>query len=101
MAVRRMHADVSKLLVDSEGTIGKDKVPVFGNWSTQDLTYNFKADYWMAAGVFRIWAARPPAEQTVVEALTVRFFDSESRIAEPFLLCWPAQVSAAARSVCG
>lgn len=85
-AVRRMHGDVSKLLVDAEGTIGKGKVPVFGSYATQDLTYHYKADCWMAEGVFRVWAAKPPADQAVVEALTVRFFDLESRIAEPYLL---------------
>lgn len=85
-AVRRMHADVSRLLVDAEGTFGKDRTPAFGSYATQDLTYSYKADYWMPEGVFRVWASKPPAEQAAVDAITVRFFDLESRIEEPFLL---------------
>jgi len=38
-AVRRMHGDVSKLLADADGTIGKGKVSAFGSWATQELTY--------------------------------------------------------------
>jgi hypothetical protein len=85
-AVQRMHADVSKLLVDAEATIGKGKTSAYGSYATKDLTYNFRADYWMAEGVYRVWAAKPPADQTVVDALTVRFFDQESRIEEPYLI---------------
>lgn len=85
-AVRRMHADVSRLLVDAEGTFGKDKTSAFGSYATQDLTYSYKADYWMPEGVFRVWASKPPAEQEVVDAVTVRFFDLEGRIEDPFLL---------------
>lgn len=85
-AVRRMHGDVSKLLVDADAAVGKGKVIAYGSYATQDLTYSYKADFWMAEGVYRFYATKPPADQTVVEALTVRFFDLEDRIAEPFLL---------------
>lgn len=85
-AVRRMHADVSKLLVDAEGAIGKGKVSVFDAYATRDLTYHFKADFWMAEGVFRLYAPKPPASEPMVEGLTVRFFDTESRIEEPYLI---------------
>jgi hypothetical protein len=85
-AVRRMHADVSKLLIDADRAIGTGKVSVFGNFVTDSLKYTVPADCWMAKGVYRLYAAKPPTDETVLDALTARFFDAEERIVEPFLL---------------
>jgi hypothetical protein len=83
-AVRRMHADVSKLLVDADGTIGKNKDSVFGNWATRDLNYKPRADYWMSWFVYRYYAGGEAPG--IVDGLSVWFFDSLDRINEPHLL---------------
>lgn len=85
-AVRRMHADVSKLLVDADGSIGKGKASVFDAYATRDLTYHYRADFWMAEGVYRLYAPKGASDEHPVEGLTVRFFDQEGRIEEPFLI---------------
>lgn len=85
-AVRRMHADVSRLLVDADRTIGQGKDSLFGNYATRWLTYNVKADYWMAWFVFRYYPASDDSEPGLVDAISVWFFDNQSRIAEPHLL---------------
>jgi hypothetical protein len=85
-AVRRMHADVSKLLVDVEGTIGKGKASVFGSYSTRDLSSSFRDPRWMAWFVYRYFAAGVGADPSVVDAVTVWFFDNDRRIEEPHLL---------------
>jgi hypothetical protein len=83
-AVRRMHSDVSKLLVDVDSTIGKGMNPIFGSYATTNLTYNYKADYWMAAFVYRLYSdAEKPG---IVKGITVWFFDDSNQIAEPLLL---------------
>src|SRR3954454_1641309 len=84
-AVRRMHADVSKLLVDADGTIGKDKDSLFGNYATRNLTYSVKADFWMAWFVHRYYAAPNGPDPGLVDAISVWFFDNQSRITEPHL----------------
>jgi hypothetical protein len=49
-----------------------------------DLTYNVKAQYWMAEAVYRYyWKKEVPA---FVRGLTVCFFDFGNRIEEPILL---------------
>jgi len=85
-AVRRLHADTSKLLVDADSTIGLGKRSVLGNQATRDLTNVHRAEYWMAEGVFRYYVSKPPGEPALIDGLTIRFFDLESRIEEPFLL---------------
>lgn len=85
-AVRRMHADVSKLLVDVEGTIGKGKASVFGSYSTRDLSSSYRDPRWMAWFVYRYFAAGDGADPSVVDAVTVWFFDNDRRIEEPHLL---------------
>jgi len=83
-AVRRMHSDVSKLLVDVDSTIGKGMNPIFGSYATTNLTYNYRADYWMAAFVYRLFSdAINPGS---VKGITVWFFDDAKRIDEPYLL---------------
>ena len=85
-AVGRMHADVSKLLVDAEGTIGKGKVSVFGGYSTRDLSSSYRDPRWMAWFVYRYFAAGDGADPSVVDAINVWFFDRDRRIEEPHLL---------------
>src|SRR6516225_545657 len=72
-AVRQMHADVSKLLVDADGTIGKGKIAVFSN-ATRDLTVGVQAKTWMAWFVYRYYAAPDATEAGMVDAVTVWFF---------------------------
>jgi hypothetical protein len=84
-AVRRLHGDVSKLLVDADGTIGKDLLPAI-EVATVDQARGHRVDCWMAKGVFRMWKARPPADQTLRDVLMVRFFDAIFPIEEPILL---------------
>lgn len=84
LAVRRMHSDVSKLLVDADSSIGKGLSPLFGSYATTNLTYNYRADYWMAAFVYRLFSdANNPGR---VKGLTVWFFDDSKLVTEPLLL---------------
>jgi hypothetical protein len=87
-AVRRMHADVSRLLVDTDGTIGKGKESVFRKIVTRDLTYNVRAAFWMAWFAYRYYATAEGSDPNLVEAVTVWFFDKYApvRINEPHLL---------------
>ena len=80
-AVVQMHSDTSKLLVDCDKHVGKGRSSVFGSYATKELTYNFQAKYWMAEAVYRYYQAGP----SVVDGVTVAFFDAEAPI-EPVLL---------------
>lgn len=83
-AVRRMHSDVSKMLVDADSTIGNGWNPIFGSFATTNLTYSYRADYWMAAFVYRLFSdANNPG---TVKGITVWFFDDSKLIIEPHLL---------------
>lgn len=81
-AVCRMHAAVSKLLVDFDKSVPWSSASVFGNFATKDLTYHTKTSYWMPEGVFRYLSSK--ADPKVVEAITVCFIDA--RLVEPLLL---------------
>jgi hypothetical protein len=81
-AIRQLHADTSRLLVDFGKTVGAGWISVFGNYATRDLTYNVNADFWMAEGVYRYWARKE--NLGTVKALTVCFFGRG--IKEPLLL---------------
>jgi hypothetical protein len=81
-AIRQLHADTSRLLVDFGKTVDANWDSVFGNYVTRGLTYNVIADYWMAEGVYRYWS--DIFDPAVVKALTVCFFGRG--IAEPLLL---------------
>lgn len=72
-AVAKMHSDTSRLLQDCDGTIGKDKASVFGSYATRDLTYNVRADQWMAQGVYRYYDASTE-RQGLVDGIMVYFF---------------------------
>lgn len=82
-AIRQLHSDTSKLMVDFDSKMFADGwYSVYENYATRDLTYNVKADCWMASGVYRYYAK--DASPGVVEGLTICFFDH--RIEEPLLL---------------
>jgi hypothetical protein len=73
-AVAQMHSDTSRLLIDCDKHIGKGRPSVFGSYATRDLTYNYKADFWMAEGVYRYY----PAGVNAVDGVTVAFIYSGS-----------------------
>jgi hypothetical protein len=72
-AVAMLHSDTSKLLTDCDKQIGKGRKSIFGNYATRDLTYNVKADCWMAQGVYRYYEAGP----LLVDSVTVTFFNAQ------------------------
>ena len=95
-AVRRLHSDTSKLLVDCDKKrYAEGCYSVFENVATRDLTYNVNAEYWMAQAVYRYYAN--DAKPGLVEALTVCFFDE--RIDEPILLTAQFQYQVAANEL--
>lgn len=53
-AVATMHSQVSQLLSDCD-SLFPDYEPVFGNIVTSLLSWNLRADFWMARGVYRYW----------------------------------------------
>ncbi|HXA04637.1 MAG TPA: hypothetical protein VNY30_07355 [Bryobacteraceae bacterium] len=73
-AVAGLHADTSRLLVDCDKHLGKERKSLFGNWATRDLTYNVKANSWMPEGVFRYYEAG----SLLVDVVTITFFVPES-----------------------
>jgi len=79
-AVAQLHSDTSRLLVDCEKHIGEGRKSIFGNWVTQDLTYNMRAEQWMAEGVFLYY----PAGERSVDAITISFL--EGSLKEPMFL---------------
>lgn len=78
-AVAKMHAQVSQLLSDCD-SLFPDYESVFANTATRDLTYNVRADHWMADGVFRYWFQ--PGQS--VPAITATFYRDGQE--EPLLL---------------
>lgn len=85
-AVRRLHADTSRLLRDCDATIGSGRESVFRSEVTKDLTWHVQTEFWMAEGVYRYYEDKAAPAPGVVEALTVCFFDVRGRVPEPFLL---------------
>jgi len=82
-AIRQLHSDTSKLMVDFDGNMFADGwYSVFENVATRDLTYHVKAKFWMAEGVYRYYTKH--ATPGLVEGLTVVFFDP--RAEEPLFL---------------
>lgn len=84
-AVRRLHSDASRLLQDCDGTIGKGKKAVHGSYATHELTWNVRAEYWMAEAVYRYYYADQPSDG-LVDGITVSFFDYQQRVDEPLLI---------------
>ncbi len=99
-AVRQLHSDTSRLLVDFGKKMGADWYSVFGNFATRELTYSVNTEFWMAEGVYRYWASNNCPG--VVKGLTICFFDR--RIQEPILVVaevkYHLQLGTEIRSVC-
>ncbi len=87
-AVRRMHADVSKLLVDVEGTLGKGKTSVFGSRATSDTSGSYRVPRWMTWFVHRYFDGGHDSDTNPVDAICVCFIDPNEppRFHEPLLL---------------
>jgi hypothetical protein len=64
-AVARLHSDTSRLLLDCDGTIGQGRTSIFKNYATSDLTWNVKANHWMAAGIYRYYDTSDIQPRTV------------------------------------
>jgi len=79
MAVAKMHGQVSQLFSDCD-SLFPDYESVFANIATRDLTYNVRADHWMADGVFRYWFQSGHS----VPAITAIFYHDGQE--EPLLL---------------
>ena len=82
-AIRKMHAQVSQLMVDCDGLF-QDYSSVFGSYATRELTYNVRAESWMADGVYRYWYRTDGP----VIAITVIFFRPDNKVQreEPLLI---------------
>src|ERR1700683_4442669 len=88
-AVRRMHKDVSKLLVDADRTIGQGKKSIFEKAATSGLSKKFDTPNWMARFSYRYYySAAEKTDSVLVDAITVWFFDEDdpTRIEAPHLL---------------
>lgn len=81
-AVCRMHASVSKLLLDFDKYVPWPSVSIFQNYVTKDLTYATKAQFWMPWGVYRYLSCKD--NPRFVEAIMVYFVDPE--LEEPLVL---------------
>jgi hypothetical protein len=80
-AVASMHSQVSQLLSDCDGLFATYE-SVFASTATSDLTYNVKAKFWMAQGVFRYWFK----EGQPVAGITIIFHPWEGEIEQPLLV---------------
>ena len=85
-ALRQMYADVSKLLVDADGSIGKGKASVFGSTCIRGLSQSYSNPNWMPWCVYRWFADAGGTDPGLVEGVTAWFWDGHGRIAEPHLL---------------
>lgn len=87
-AVRRMHADVSKLLVDLDKTIGRGKTSVYGGRATSDMSGSYREPRWMTWFVHRYFVSGNEADASLVEAISVCFIDptEPQRFDEPLLI---------------
>lgn len=101
-AIRHLHSDTSKLMVDFDGYMFADGWDsVFENVATRDLTRHVKAKFWMAEGVHRYYTKN--AKTGLVEGLTVIFFNPREE--EPLFLTAQLQYRLEAnkliKEVCG
>jgi hypothetical protein len=79
-AIIRMHSDTSKLLIDCDKHIGRNRKSIFGSYATRELTWNVQADYWMAHSVYRYYEEGP----SLVDGVHITFFHA-GREMEPVL----------------
>lgn len=82
-AVREMHSDASRLLLDLDrGLLGYKSV--YGSFATMDLSYDIKRGMFMAEGLLRHWV-ESSAKDTVV-AVNIAFWDETAKIIEPMFI---------------
>ena len=80
-AVEQMHSDCSRLLLEFDRKMEGWK-PIFGNYATRDLTYNVRAQRWMAEGVYRLYSNN--AYSSMLHGLTISFIEANTD--QPLLL---------------
>jgi hypothetical protein len=82
-AVRQLHSDTSKLMVDFDGKMfAGGWSSVFANTAMSELTYQVRAQFWMAQAVYRYYAK--DGSPGYVEGLAVVFF--RKGVEEPLFL---------------
>jgi len=79
-AVRQLHSDTSRLLIDCDKEIGAGAGSYFGSAVTRDLTYAVNPDCWMAEAVFRYY--QDQAEPFTYRGVTVCFFDRAEPVSD-------------------
>lgn len=92
-AIVQLHSDTSRLLVDCDKHLGKGRPSVFGSYATRDLTYHYKAEFWMAEGVYRYYPAGPNAVDGITVAFHYAGAPSVDPETEPLLLIARIQYS--------
>ncbi len=80
-AVEQMHSDCSRLLLEFDRKM-EGWTPVFGSYATRDLTYNVRAQRWMAEGIYRLYSNK--SEPGLVRGLTISFIEADTD--QPLLL---------------
>jgi hypothetical protein len=82
-AVRTMHADSSRLLLDLDRALVGYK-SIYGSFATMDLSYDIKRASFMSEGLLRHWvhSSRP---DTVI-AVNIAFWDDNAGLNEPFFI---------------
>jgi hypothetical protein len=80
-AVEQMHSDCSRLLLDFDRKM-EGWTPIYGSYATRDLTYNVRAQRWMAEGVYRLYSNK--SFPSVVRGLTISFIEDDTD--QPLLL---------------
>ncbi len=85
-AVRQLHADASRLLLDCDGTIGKGlQVCPKGNVVTGDMS-TVVGGTWMAEGAYRYYAAPTDNEPGRVDGVCLCFIGEAVAADEPVLI---------------
>jgi hypothetical protein len=85
-AIFQLYADASKLLVECDSTIGKDKASVFGSYAMKDLSKAvYQPEGWMPYGVYRYYVATAEGPG-MVDGVLLYFWDYPPKPDEPMLI---------------
>ena len=82
-AVRQMHADSSRLLLDLDRVMVGYK-PVYGSVVTMDLSYDIKRGAYMSEGLLRHWVRSSEPNQVI--AVNLAFWDDNADVEEPLFI---------------
>ena len=82
-AVRQMHADSSRLLLDLDRAMVGYK-PVYGSVATMDLSYDIKRGAYMSEGLLRHWVRHSEPNQVI--AVNLVFWDDNANVEEPLFI---------------